>query len=71
MNRINPKKLLQSKWTAVTPLNKEKHFLVTGVVCDEAGVARSCILEAVHSQRETELDWRELKNAEQWLMGWQ
>jgi hypothetical protein len=27
MNNINPKKLLNSKWTAVTPVNKEKHFM--------------------------------------------
>lgn len=25
----NPKKLLNSKWTAVTPTHKENHFLVT------------------------------------------
>ena len=29
MNPLNPKKLLNSKWTAVKPRNKEKHFLVT------------------------------------------
>ncbi|NLZ79547.1 MAG: TIGR02450 family Trp-rich protein, partial [Gammaproteobacteria bacterium] len=29
MHRINPKKLLHSKWTAVSPVNKEKHFMVT------------------------------------------
>jgi len=33
MNRINPKKLQHSKWTAVQPRNKEKHFLVTAVRC--------------------------------------
>ncbi|HIE85335.1 MAG TPA: hypothetical protein EYP91_00515 [Gammaproteobacteria bacterium] len=31
MNRINPKKLLQSKWAAVTPAKKIKHFLVTEI----------------------------------------
>ena len=30
--RLNPKKLLLSKWTAVTPHDKEKHFIVTGVI---------------------------------------
>ena len=29
MNRINPTKLLRSKWTAVSPVKKEKHFMVT------------------------------------------
>lgn len=28
MNQINPSKLLNSKWTAVKPINREKHFLV-------------------------------------------
>ena len=30
--RLNPKKLLLSKWTTVTPHDKEKHFIVTGVI---------------------------------------
>jgi len=71
MNRINPKKLQHSKWTAVQPRNQEKHFLVTAVRCDAAGTPQTCILEAVHSQREIPLDWRELKDAGQWQMGWQ
>ncbi len=28
--RLNPKKRLLSKWTAVTLRDKEKHFIVTG-----------------------------------------
>ena len=32
---LNPRKLLDSKWTAVNPRNKEKHFLVTGIVDPE------------------------------------
>jgi len=71
MNRVNPKKLLQSKWTAAEPRNREKHWLVTGVGCDDTGVPQTCILQAVHSYREIELDWRELKNSECWRMGWQ
>jgi tryptophan-rich hypothetical protein len=70
MNPVNPKKLLNGKWTAVRPRNKEKHFLVTDVRCDDAGVPQTCIIEAVHSRRERELDWRELKNAGQWRAGW-
>jgi hypothetical protein len=31
-NALSPKKLLHSKWTAVEPRNKEKHFLVTKVI---------------------------------------
>ena len=36
MNRVSPKKLLHSKWTAVEPRNREKHFLVTRVITDGA-----------------------------------
>ena len=71
MNPVNSKKLLLSKWTAIRPLNKERHFLVTAVHCDEAGLPQTCILEAVHSRREMELQWRELKDAGQWRAGWQ
>jgi tryptophan-rich hypothetical protein len=70
INRINPAKLPLSKWTAVSPRNREKHFIVTGVQRDEAGRISGCILEAVHSHREYELDWAELKNPTRWRMGW-
>lgn len=70
VNRFNPRKLLHSKWTAVQPRNREKHFLVTDVFCDEAGVPQSCLLEAVHSHRELRLEWRELKDTAVWLIGW-
>lgn len=71
MNPVNPKKLLHSKWTAALPRDREKHFLVTDVRADDRGVPQTCILEAVHSRREIEIGWRELKDAERWLMGWQ
>ncbi len=70
MNRINPAKLLLSKWTAVTPLNKEKHFLVSTVKFDEEGSVELCLLEAVMSKTEYDIDWKELKNAEKWRQGW-
>lgn len=69
-NQINPDKLLLSKWTAVEPQNKEKHFLVTRVIKDEQLSVVACILEAVFSGREYEHDWRVLKDAGSWLMGW-
>jgi len=28
MNKLNPKKLLNSKWTAIPAINKEKHFII-------------------------------------------
>lgn len=70
MNRITPNKLQLSKWTAVRPRSREKHFLVTAVNYDLEDRPQSCILEAVHSRREVEIDWRQLRNDERWLMGW-
>ena len=32
---LNPRKLLHSKWTAVNPQDKEKHFLVTQIIDPE------------------------------------
>ncbi|WP_136678930.1 TIGR02450 family Trp-rich protein [Neptunomonas sp. XY-337] len=70
MHRINPKKLLHSKWTAVKPVNKEKHFLVTEVEFDEEGQVVHCLIEAVSSKREISIDWRCLKDQTHWLQGW-
>ena len=35
MNPLNPKKLLLTKWTAVKPIDKQKHFLVSRVIQPE------------------------------------
>ena len=70
MTRLNPEKLLLSKWTAVKPSNKEKHFIVTRLVRDDADQVQRCILEAVHSSREREIDWRDLRSTDTWKQGW-
>lgn len=70
MNAINPKKLLTSKWTAVKPSNKEKHFIVTEVEFDEDDVVVLCCIEAVMSGRIIQIDWQELKESRNWLHGW-
>lgn len=69
-HRLTPRKLLLSKWTAARPQNREKHFLVTELFCDEEGTVLQIELQAVLSKRAQRLDWRELQDAEQWLMGW-
>ncbi|MEY3759310.1 MAG: hypothetical protein RIR39_801 [Pseudomonadota bacterium] len=69
-HQINPEKLLLSKWTAVKPRNKEKHFLVTRLIRDEQEIVVACLLEAVINNREAELDWHALKDASTWLPGW-
>ena len=70
MNRINPAKLLLSKWTAAHPRNKEKHFLVTELVRDEEGTVLEVDLQAVMTQRVERLPWQTLQNADAWIMGW-
>ena len=71
MNRFSVAKLKLSKWTAVTPVDREKHFLVTDVLCDADGRTERCVLEAVHSGREQVIDYRELRDSDVWRMGWQ
>lgn len=70
--RLSPKKLLRSKWTAVAPRRREKHFLVTKVI--EPSVAGGAIefveLEAVHSRRTQRLAWRDLADSTVWRQGW-
>lgn len=68
---LNPEKLHLSKWTAVQPQNREKHFLVTRVIKDDAGRVVDVVLEAVLTQRIQRLPWRDLKDASVWQMGWQ
>lgn len=70
MNQINPSKLLHSKWTAIDPKNREKHFIVTKVHKDDEEQIQACDLEAVLSHKVYPIDWRDLKNQQQWLMGW-
>lgn len=69
---LNPKKLHHSKWTAVEPLNKEKHFLVTKVILPE--IATHAIeyieIEAIHSKRKQLIAWRQLNEIAIWRQGW-
>ncbi len=70
MNTINPKKLLRSKWTAVTPSNKEKHFMITDIEFDEDDAVVSCSIEAIMSKRVFDINWHDLKDDQHWLQGW-
>ncbi|MCJ7453617.1 MAG: TIGR02450 family Trp-rich protein [Steroidobacteraceae bacterium] len=69
---LSPRKLLLTKWTAVTPRSKEKHFLVVKLVDPEpAGSPVVAVeLEAVHSRRIQVLPWRELRDTSRWMRGW-
>lgn len=70
--RLNPKKLLLSKWTAIAPQHKEKHFLVSKLLFPEnPDLPLELIeLEAVFSRRTQTIAWRELTDTSRWRQGW-
>lgn len=70
LNKINPKKLLSSKWTAVEPKKREKHFMVTELEFDEEGAVISCSIEAIISKRSIPIQWQDLKDMSHWVHGW-
>ncbi|MCZ8075885.1 MAG: TIGR02450 family Trp-rich protein [Paucibacter sp.] len=73
---LHPKKLLHSKWTALQPQQRERHFLVSRVIAPEIGPSGQpgpvewIELEAVLSKRVQRLAWRELRDSERWRQGW-
>jgi tryptophan-rich hypothetical protein len=71
-NPLSPKKLLLTKWTAVSPAGKEKHFVVTRVVVPDLPAVRIewVEIEAVYSRRSSMLRWRDLTDGSRWRQGW-
>jgi tryptophan-rich hypothetical protein len=72
MNPLNPKKLLLTKWTAVVPVAKQKHFLVSRVIQPELATEPvvSVEIEAVFSKATQVIAWRELQDEGVWRQGW-
>jgi tryptophan-rich hypothetical protein len=72
MNPLNPKKLMLSKWTAVKPVAKQKHFLVSRVIQpdDPTAPIELVKIEAVFSKDVHEIAWRELQDDNVWRQGW-
>lgn len=70
-NQVAPKKLLNSKWTKMEVVNKEKHFIITEVEFDEMQKVTLCVTQSVITKNEYSIDWRDLKNPQQWRLGWQ
>jgi len=70
--RVQPAKLLHSKWTAAVPLNREKHFMVVALVKPVAPDApvEVVTIEAVLTGRTFDLPWRTLRDPAVWLQGW-
>jgi tryptophan-rich hypothetical protein len=71
MNKVSPKSLLNSKWTKSKVSNKEKHFIVTKVEFNEDQKVIECVVEAVINCAVYSIDWRDLKQPQQWKIGWQ
>ena len=72
MNPLNPKKLLLSKWTAVTPVAKQKHYIVSRVIqpplpTDPIELVE---IESVFSKTSQVIPWRDLRDADVWRQGW-
>jgi tryptophan-rich hypothetical protein len=72
MNPLNPKKLLLTKWTAVKPIAKQKHFLVSRVIQPELATdpVVSVEIEAVFSKAVQVIAWRDLQDDSVWRQGW-
>jgi len=70
--RLNPRKLLLSKWTALQPRNKEKHFIVTRLLLpeDPAQPITQVELETVYSRRSEVIAWQTLTDSSRWRQGW-
>ena len=71
-NQINPKKLRLSKWTAVNPQEKEKHFLVTKVIDPEQPkhLIEFVQVKAVLTRRSITMRREDLTDATKWVQGW-
>jgi tryptophan-rich hypothetical protein len=69
---LNPKKLLLTKWTAVKPVAKQKHYLVSRVIKPELPTApiERVEIEAVFSKAVQQIAWRDLQDDSVWRQGW-
>jgi len=65
-------KLLLTKWTAVKPVAKQKHFLVSRVMQPEQPTEPIELveIEAVFSKATQVVPWRDLQNDDIWRQGW-
>jgi len=79
MNPLHPKKLLLTKWTAVQPLAKQKHFIVVKLIEPEPPTLPDSTVEApvefveiesVFSKKTQRIAWRELRDDTRWRQGW-
>lgn len=69
---VNPKKLLLSKWTAVNPVAKQKHFIVSKILTPEMPdqPIEFVEIEAIYNKKTRRIAWRELTDTDVWIQGW-
>lgn len=72
MIHLNPKKLLLSKWTAVKPVARQKHFLVSKIIVPEMPdqPIEFVEIEAIYTKKTRQIAWRELADTDAWIQGW-
>ena len=72
LNKLQPGKLLLSKWTAADPIARQKHFLVCEVILPEIIGARIewVEIEAVYTKARQRINWKELRDETRWRQGW-
>jgi tryptophan-rich hypothetical protein len=70
-NPVNRKKIAGSKWTAVRPVNREKHFTVLDWARDADGRPTDRVeIEAILTGRVSVIHWRQLEDRDRWRIGW-
>ena len=69
---LRPKRLLDSKWTASVPENREKHFVVTRVLdaATAASKVQSVELRCLLTKRTRIVAQADLLEPELWRPGW-
>ena len=72
MTPLNPKKLLLTKWTAVKPVAKQKHFMVSRVIKPvlPTDPIEQVEIDEVFSKAVQVIAWRELQDDGVWRQGW-
>ncbi|MCY1043412.1 TIGR02450 family Trp-rich protein [Corallococcus sp. bb12-1] len=68
--RLQRERLVGSKWTAVQPLEREKHFVVLRWVGEGGERPQELELEALLTRRVHRVPWRALADREHWVSGW-
>ena len=69
---MSPKNLLDSKWTAAVPRERDKHFVLVRIIPSEStsSSGASVELQSLISKRRMIVPQSELTDPERWRQGW-